>query len=101
MWFAGANAGIHVAYPAGVFVCVVQRTQLMLLESETPWGPFSVFYRDDDWSGWDGSTGGVSTSMREWVIQPCDSAEFTWYCLMQRLCERLHPSDATRMDWRQ
>ena len=27
----------------------VRRTQLTLLEAEEPWGPWSVFYRDDDW----------------------------------------------------
>ena len=30
-----------------------QRTQLSLVEAPHPWGPFSVFYRDDDWSGLD------------------------------------------------
>jgi hypothetical protein len=38
-----------------------QRTQLILVEAPTPWGPFSVFYRDDDWAYEDGSTGCVST----------------------------------------
>ena len=28
-----------------------QRTQLSLVEAPNPWGPFSVFFRDDDWSG--------------------------------------------------
>ena len=32
-----------------------QRTQLSLVEAPNPWGPFSVFFRDDDWSGADGS----------------------------------------------
>ena len=30
-----------------------QRTQLSLVEAPNPWGPFSVFFRDDDWSGID------------------------------------------------
>jgi hypothetical protein len=34
-----------------------QRTQLTLVEAPAPWGPFSVFHRDDDWSGSDGSSG--------------------------------------------
>ena len=33
------------------------RTQLMFLEAEQPWGPFSVFHRDDDWQSPDGATG--------------------------------------------
>jgi hypothetical protein len=37
-----------------------QRTQLTLVEGETPWGPWKVFYRDDDWGGWDGSSGGYT-----------------------------------------
>ena len=28
-----------------------QRTQLSLVEAPNPWGPFSVFFRDDGWSG--------------------------------------------------
>ena len=34
-----------------------QRTQLVLFESPTPWGPFSVFHRDDNWMLSDGSSG--------------------------------------------
>eukprot|EP00466_Bigelowiella_natans_P014574 jgi/Bigna1/126926/aug1.3_g1634 len=34
-----------------------QRSQLVLVEAPEPWGPFSIFHIDDDWSGWDGSTG--------------------------------------------
>jgi len=34
-----------------------QRTQLTLFESPKPWGPFSVFYRNDNWHGEDNSTG--------------------------------------------
>jgi len=37
-----------------------QRTQLTLVEAEQPWGPFSIFYRSDDWQGWDGSSGGYT-----------------------------------------
>lgn len=40
-----------------------QRTQLLLVESPTPWGPFSVFYRTDDWAGDDGSVGGYTPVM--------------------------------------
>ena len=28
---------------------VQHRTQLTLLEAAQPWGPFSIFHRDDDW----------------------------------------------------
>ena len=34
-----------------------QRTQLTLVEGPTPWGPWSTFYRNDDWQGSDGSRG--------------------------------------------
>lgn len=34
-----------------------QRTQLTLFEAPTPWGPFSLFYRDDNWQYSDGSMG--------------------------------------------
>ena len=34
-----------------------QRTQLVLFESPTPWGPFSAFHRDDNWQYSDGSSG--------------------------------------------
>jgi len=34
-----------------------QRTQLTLFEGPKPWGPFSVFYRNDNWHGEDNSTG--------------------------------------------
>ena len=37
-----------------------QRTQLTLAEGAKPWGPFSIFHRDDDWRGWDGSAGGYT-----------------------------------------
>ena len=40
-----------------------QRTQLTLVESPTPWGPFSIFHRDDDWKGADGSSGGCYMNM--------------------------------------
>jgi len=30
-----------------------QRTQLSLVEAPNPWGPFKVFYRNDDWGGID------------------------------------------------
>jgi hypothetical protein len=41
-----------------------QRTQLSLVEGPTPWGPFSVFLRDDNWAGGDGSVGGCAASRR-------------------------------------
>ena len=37
-----------------------QRTQLTLVEGDQPWGPWSVFYRDDNWSGPDQSMGGYT-----------------------------------------
>merc|ERR1712107_726267 len=33
------------------------RTQLTMFEAPKPWGPFSVFHRDDNWASPDGSTG--------------------------------------------
>mmetsp|Transcript_17753 Transcript_17753/g.24772 ORF Transcript_17753/g.24772 Transcript_17753/m.24772 type:complete len:175 (+) Transcript_17753:95-619(+) len=34
-----------------------QRTQLSLIEAPNPWGPFSVFYTNDNWEMDDGSSG--------------------------------------------
>ncbi len=39
---------------------VHQRTQLTLFEAPTPYGPFSLFYLDDDWRASDGSSGGYT-----------------------------------------
>ena len=45
-----------------------QRTQLTLVEGDTPWGPWSVFYRDDNWHGPDGSMGGCESHARpRWI----------------------------------
>ena len=37
-----------------------QRTQLTFVEGPTPWGPWSIFYRNDNWHGPDGSMGGYT-----------------------------------------
>ena len=46
-----------------------QRTQLTLVEGDTPWGPWSVFYRDDNWHGPDGSMGGCEPHARPLLVR--------------------------------
>lgn len=66
---------------------------LTLFEAPTPWGPFSVFYRDDDWRYADGSSGAytpvvppawLSDDGSFWVVstQCCGVPEYpptNWY----------------------
>ena len=63
-----------------------QRTQLSLLEGATPWGPFSVFYRDDDWSGADGSKGGYTP-----VIPPAWVGEKEFWLVFTQCCGNPRP----------
>ena len=45
-----------------------QRTQLVMLEAPAPWGPFSYFLRDDNWSYDDGSSGAYTpVLMPSWL----------------------------------
>ena len=67
---------------------MIQRplTQLSLLEGATPWGPFSVFYRDDDWSGADGSKGGYTP-----VIPPAWVGEKEFWLVFTQCCGNPRP----------
>ena len=58
-----------------------QRTQLTLVEAATPWGPFNVFWRDDDWRGSDGSSGGYTPVVPSaWVSDHDFWLAFTQCC---------------------
>jgi hypothetical protein len=51
-----------------------QRTWLTLLEAERPWGPWRVFYSDNNWAYDDGSTGAYTpTFPAQWVNETDDS----------------------------
>jgi hypothetical protein len=51
-----------------------QRTWLTLLEAEQPWGPWRVFYEDDNWAYDDGSTGAYTPIFpAQWVNETDDS----------------------------
>lgn len=39
-------------YHQGVWPSTVERSQLTLFESPTPWGPWSLFFQDDHWGTW-------------------------------------------------
>lgn len=63
-----------------------QRTQLLLVEAPTPWGPFSVFYRDDDWSASDGSVGGYTP-----VIPPAWVGKNDFWLVFTQCCGNPRP----------
>jgi hypothetical protein len=57
------------------------RVQLTLVEAPNPWGPFSIFFRDDDWSGDDGSTGGYTP-----VFPPAWIGEDDFWLVFTQCC---------------
>ena len=67
-----------------------QRTQLSLVEAPNPWGPFSVFFRDDDWSGIDNSNeasfGGYTP-----VIPPAWVGEDDFWIVFTQCCGNPRP----------
>jgi len=63
-----------------------QRTQLSLVEAPTPWGPFSVFYRNDDWQGGDGSTGGYTP-----VFPPAWMGDDDFWMVFTQCCGNPRP----------
>eukprot|EP01062_Namystynia_karyoxenos_P060317 TRINITY_DN51879_c0_g1_i1.p1 TRINITY_DN51879_c0_g1~~TRINITY_DN51879_c0_g1_i1.p1 ORF type:complete len:546 (+),score=157.27 TRINITY_DN51879_c0_g1_i1:87-1640(+) len=63
-----------------------QRTQLTLVEAPHPWGPFSVFYRDDNWRTSDGSVGGYTP-----VIPPAWVAEDGFWIVFTQCCGNPRP----------
>ena len=67
-----------------------QRTQLSLVEAPNPWGPFSVFFRDDDWSGIDNaneaSFGGYTP-----VIPPAWVGEDDFWIVFTQCCGNPRP----------
>jgi hypothetical protein len=65
-----------------------QRTQLLLVEAPTPWGPFSIFHRDDDWRGWDGSSGGYTPVIPAGWISAEDSS---FYLAFTQCCGNPRP----------
>mmetsp|Transcript_24286 Transcript_24286/g.45446 ORF Transcript_24286/g.45446 Transcript_24286/m.45446 type:complete len:471 (-) Transcript_24286:170-1582(-) len=58
-----------------------QRTQLTLVEAPNPWGPFSVFYVDDDWKLADGSTGAYTP-----VIPPAWQGQSDFWIASTQCC---------------
>ena len=67
-----------------------QRTQLSLVEAPNPWGPFSVFFRDDDWSGIDNeneASFGGSTP----VIPPAWVGEDDFWIVFTQCCGNPRP----------
>ena len=63
-----------------------QRTQLLLVEAPTPWGPFSIFHRTDDWSFADGSTGAYTP-----VMPPAWSGETDFWMVSTQCCGNARP----------
>jgi len=63
-----------------------QRTQLLLIEGPNPWGPFSVFHQDDDWSGSDGSSGGYTP-----VIPPAWVGHSDFWLVFTQCCGNPRP----------
>ena len=63
-----------------------QRTQLTLIEGPTPWGPFSIMHRDDDWGGSDGSRGGYTP-----VIPPAWVGESDFWIVFTQCCGNPRP----------
>jgi hypothetical protein len=67
-----------------------QRTQLSLVEAPNPWGPFSVFYRNDDWSaidmGGERSVGGYTP-----VIPPAWIGQDDFWLVFTECCGNPRP----------
>jgi hypothetical protein len=63
-----------------------QRTQLTLVEADHPWGPFSIMFVDDDWAGWDGSTGGYTP-----VLPPAWIGETDFWVVFTQCCGNPRP----------
>ena len=78
-----------------------QRTQLVLLEAPTPWGPFSVFLRDDNWQYSDGSSGAYTpVLMPSWLDSKGVWMVSTQCCGTPQFAPDNHYSfNAQRLDW--
>lgn len=63
-----------------------QRTQLSLVEAVNPWGPFKVMWRDDDWRGSDGSSGGYTP-----VLPPAWVGESEFWMAFTQCCGNPRP----------
>ena len=78
-----------------------KRTQLVLLEAPTPWGPFSVFLRDDNWQYSDGSSGAYTpVLMPSWLDSKGVWMVSTQCCGTPQFAPNNHYSfNSQRLDW--
>ena len=77
------------------------RTQLTMFEAPQPWGPFSIFHRDDDWRSPDGAPGAYCPVFPPKWMEPTSALMVSAQCCAARASGTLHHYNfsAQRLDF--